>query len=86
MAKEAKFAYDNTDDCLFVGLRQKGEEDNASFRCIRKYDEDLLKATDGKYCNLCDLEAFRRIRLKDDTVEGYGECIVNIQRLYPLWT
>lgn len=71
--KEAAFAYQNTDDCIFVGLREDGEK----FRVMsNKYDEDLLAAIDGKYRKVfMTFEAFKRIRLKDDTLGDYADYI-----------
>ena len=71
--KEAAFAYQNTDDCIFVGLREDGEK----FRVMsNKYDEDLLAAIDGKYRKIfMTFEAFKRIRLKDNTLDSYAKYI-----------
>lgn len=71
--KEAMFAYQNTDDCLFIGLREKGDK----FRVYSKYyDEDLLESINGKYTKIfMTFEAFKRIRLKDETVEKYAQYI-----------
>ncbi|MBE0440636.1 DEAD/DEAH box helicase family protein [Psychrobacter sp. FME13] len=71
--KEAAFAYQNTDDCIFVGLREDGEK----FRVMsNKYDEDLLSAIDGKYRKIfMTFEAFKRIRLKDSTLGDYADYI-----------
>lgn len=71
--KEADFAYQNTDDCLFIGLREKGDK----FRVFpNKYDEDLLTAIDGKYRKIfMTFEAFKRIRLKDTTIDDYSEYV-----------
>lgn len=68
--KEAAFAFVNTDDCIFVGLREKGDK----FRVYsNKYDEDLLTAIDSKYRKIfMTFEAFKRIRLKDATIEKYA--------------
>ncbi|WP_440464310.1 SNF2-related protein [Psychrobacter sp. ASPA161_6] len=71
--KEANFAYQNTEDCIFVGLREDGEK----FRVMsNKYDEDLLSAIDGKYRKIfMTFEAFKRIRLKDSTLGDYADYI-----------
>ncbi|MGO3218218.1 MAG: SNF2-related protein [Psychrobacter celer] len=71
--KEAEFAYTDTDDCLFVGLREKGDK----FRVyLNKYDEDLLKAVDSKYRKIfMTFEAFKRIRLKSETMAEYAKYI-----------
>ncbi|WP_230657755.1 NUDIX domain-containing protein [Psychrobacter sp. I-STPA10] len=69
--KEAQFAFENMDDCIFVGLRQKGD----GFRVYsNKYDEDLLEAINGKYRKVfVTYEAFRRIRLKEGSIEEYAK-------------
>lgn len=78
--KEAQFAYQSSDDCIFVGLREKGDE----FRVhSSKYDEDLLKAIDSKYRKVfLTYEAFRRIRLKDSTIENYAEYLRDTDSAY----
>lgn len=72
--KEARFAYQNTDDCIFIGLREVGE---GEFTVTSGYyDEDLIEAIDGKYKKIfMTYEAFKRIRLKDDTIKGYADYI-----------
>ena len=69
--KEAKHAYTNMDDCLFIGLREKGD----GFRVYSSlYDEDLTQAIDKQYRKIfMTYEAFKRIRLKDDTLESYAD-------------
>lgn len=71
--KEVDFAYTSTDDCLFVGLRENGDQ----FRVYsNKYDEDLLKAVDSKYRKIfMTYEAFKRIKLKDDTIADYARYV-----------
>ncbi|WP_296405774.1 helicase-related protein, partial [Psychrobacter sp.] len=78
--KEANFAYQNTDDCLFVGLREK----DGKFKVYsNKYDEDLVAAIDGKYRKIfMTFEAFRRIRLKDDSIEGYAKYLKQTDSAY----
>ena len=71
--KEAMFAYEDTSDCLFIGLREKGDK----FRVYsNKYDEDLLESINGKYTKIfMTFEAFKRIKLKDKTIEQYAKYI-----------
>lgn len=78
--KETQFAYQSTDDCIFVGLRENGDE----FKVYSsKYDEDLLRAIDGKYRKVfLTYEAFRRIRLKDSTIENYAEYLKETDSAY----
>lgn len=69
--KEAKHAYTNMDDCIFIGLREKGD----GFRVFSNlYDEDLTAAVDKKYRKIfMTYEAFKRIRLKDETYADYAD-------------
>lgn len=69
--KEATHAYTSMDDCLFIGLREKGD----GFRVYSSlYDEDLTQAIDKQYRKIfMTYEAFKRIRLKDDTLESYAD-------------
>lgn len=78
--KEATFAYQNTDDAIFVGLRATGDK----FRVhSNKYDEDLLAAIDGQYRKVfMTFEAFKRIRLKNETIEDYVRYIKLNDRAY----
>lgn len=72
--KEARFAYQNTDDSIFIGLREI-DEDNYTVTS-GYYDEDLIEAINGKYKKIfMTFEAFKRIRLKDDTIKGYADYI-----------
>ncbi|PAU79242.1 SNF2-related protein [Halomonas salipaludis] len=63
--KEAVKAYASIDDCLFVGLRD-GEVSSAA------YDEDLNRVLENRHRKIfMTMEAFERIRLRDDTITGY---------------
>lgn len=78
--KEATFAYENTDDCIFIGLRETGDK----FRVFsNKYDEDLLTAVDGKYRKIfMTFEAFKRLRLKEDTIADYTQYVKDTDAAY----
>lgn len=78
--KEATFAYENTDDCIFIGLRETGDK----FRVFsNKYDEDLLTAVDGKYRKIfMTYEAFKRLRLKEDTIADYTQYVKDTDAAY----
>ncbi len=78
--KEAQNAYENMDDCIFIGLREK----TGGFKVYSsKYDEDLLTAVDGKYRKIfCTYEAFRRIRLKENTIEDYARYLKRTDSAY----
>ncbi len=68
--KEVGRAYQSTDDCLFVGLR----EDGAGGFKVRStsYDEDLHAVLENRHRKIfMTMEAFERLRLKDATIEGF---------------
>lgn len=67
--KEAMKAYASLDDCLFVGLREvRGKMVAKS----SEYDADLQKALSREYRKIfMTQEAFQRIKLQDDTLDGY---------------
>ncbi|WP_352309111.1 SNF2-related protein [Psychrobacter sp. W2-37-MNA-CIBAN-0211] len=78
--KEAEFALESTDDCIFIGLRENGDKFKVS---SNKYDEDLIEAVSGKYRKIfMTYEAFKRIRMKDKTVEDYAGYIKNNDAAY----
>lgn len=69
--KEASHAYTSIEDCLFVGLRtdKKGKAKTNS----SAYAEDLSKIKENKHSKIfMTFEAFKRIRLKDETIEKFG--------------
>ena len=68
--KEADFAYASTDDCLFVGLREKR---GGKMRAESKfYAEDLQRIRENKHSKIfMTLEAFQMIRLREETLETY---------------
>jgi hypothetical protein len=68
--KEADFAYASTDDCLFVGLREKrGGKMQADSKF---YAEDLQRIRENKHSKIfMTLEAFQMIRLREETLETY---------------
>ena len=69
--KEAGEAYQNTDDCLFIGLRtnKKGKDVvNSS-----AYDEDLNVVRENRHRKIfMTMEAFERIRLRDETISQFS--------------
>jgi hypothetical protein len=70
--KEVSRAYASTDDCLFVGLRvnKAGKATVSS----AKYDEDLNAVLANRHSKIfLTMEAFERIRLKDETVGAYEQ-------------
>ncbi|WP_062359731.1 N-6 DNA methylase [Vreelandella aquamarina] len=63
--KESAKAYASTDDCLYVGLSD-GRVDSSA------YDEDLARVMENRHSKIfMTMEAFERIRLRDDTITGY---------------
>lgn len=68
--KESMKAYASMDDCLFVGLREKGE----SFKVDpAAYDEDLNRIRENRHAKIyMTFEAFERLRLRDQTIEAFG--------------
>lgn len=74
--KESKFAYTDTKDCIFIGLREQKDDKFKVYS--NKYDEDLLEAVSKQYRKIfVTFEAFRRIRLKEATIEEYAEYLRN---------
>jgi len=68
--KETEKAYASTEDCLFVGLRvdDKGGAKVSS----SNYDEDLVRVMENRHSKIfMTMEAFERIRLRDDTINNY---------------
>jgi len=70
--KEATFAYENLDDCLFVGLRQnKQGKDTVNSSA---YDEDLNVVLENRHKKIfLTLEAFAKIPLREKTKSLYLE-------------
>lgn len=62
---EAEKAYSDVSDCLFVGLRDGKTRSSA-------YDEDLNRVLENRHRKIfMTMEAFERIRLRDDTIGDY---------------
>ena len=70
--KEAMRAYSSTDDCLFVGLREgKGGKPVVS---SSNFDADLTAVMENRHSKIfMTLEAFERIRLRDETIASYEQ-------------
>lgn len=70
--KEAMRAYSSTDDCLFVGLREgKGGKPVVS---SSNFDADLTAIMENRHSKIfMTLEAFERIRLRDETIADYEQ-------------
>lgn len=68
--KEANRAYTSLDDCLFVGLRT-----NRAGKAVVQssaYDEDLHEIANNRHSKIfMTMEAFERIKLRDETIEDY---------------
>lgn len=70
--KEATWVYTNPENCLFVGMRKgrNGKEKVDAKAVI----EDFNAIKDGRYSKIfMTLEAFQRLRLKEETVYDYLE-------------
>jgi len=68
--KEASRAYAKTDDCLFVGLRV--DKNGKATVSSSNFDADLTAIMENRHSKIfMTLEAFERIRLRDDTIGDY---------------
>ncbi len=78
--KEAGRAYLSLDDCLFVGLREKNGKLSTD---SKYYDEDLLRIQSNQHRKIfMTMEAFERIRLKDDTIEQFEQHLAQIDTAF----
>jgi hypothetical protein len=70
--KEATGAYENTDNCLYVGLRtNKTGKDVVQSSA---YDADLISVMENRHSKIfVTMEAFERIRLKEETINEFGD-------------
>lgn len=67
--KEVGRAYEDTSDCLFVGLRVK---DGRAIVDSKFYDEDLQLVLTNRHRKVfMTMEAFERLRMRDDTVDAF---------------
>lgn len=68
--REAQNAYASIEDCLFIGLR---EDDKGGYSVSSgRYDEDLIRVMENRHSKIfLTMEAFERIRLRDDTIGDY---------------
>ncbi|SET44371.1 Helicase conserved C-terminal domain-containing protein [Nitrosomonas marina] len=68
--KEASRAYESMDGTLFVGLRENKNGD--AVVKSSNFDEDLTAIMENRHNKIfMTLEAFERIRLRDETIEDY---------------
>jgi predicted RNA methylase len=79
--KETAKAYANTDDCLFIGLREnkKGKlvVDSSAI------DSDLSSIMENKHRKIyMTFETFERIKLRDDTISRYEDYLSRIDSNY----
>lgn len=69
--KEAANAYASTDDCLFVGLTVNPKTGKGQVNSSN-YDADLNIIRENRHRKIfMTMEAFQRLRLKDETIDGY---------------
>lgn len=78
--KEAGRVYANTDDCLFVGLTQKGD----AFKVDSKqYDADLMRILENRHAKIfMTMEAFQRLRLREETARDYDIYLASVDSSY----
>lgn len=78
--KEAGRVYASTDDCLFVGLTQKGD----AFKVDSKqYDADLMRILENRHSKIfMTMEAFQRLRLREETAQDYDRYLAGVDRSY----
>lgn len=68
--KEAGRAYENTDDCLYVGLRE-GKNGKSSVDS-KAYDDDLQKVLENKHSKIfVTYESFKKIKMRTETLKEY---------------
>lgn len=78
--KEVINAYTNVDDCIFIGLRENGENFTVKSSL---FDEDLLKCISGQYRKIfMTFEALQRIKLREKTVDSYINSLTASDNLY----
>ena len=69
--KEATNVYSSMDDCLFVGLTVNEKTGKAKV-ASSDYDRDLNIIRENRHRKIfMTMEAFQRLRLKDETINGY---------------
>lgn len=76
--KEANKAFEDTSDCLFIGLREKNGKAvvNSKF-----YDEDLQAVLTNKHRKVfMTMEAFERIKLRAETVDAFQAYMAKVDR------
>ncbi len=80
--KEAEAIYSDTSDCLYVGLRA-GK--NGKMKVVPSaYAEDLLKIRENRHSKIfMSITAFELLRLKEKTLEGYGQYMRSVDK--SLW-
>lgn len=79
--KEAGRVYGDTDDCLYVGLREKK---GGGFKTdTAAYDADLTRVLENRHRKIfCTYEAFQRLRLRESTVEAYDAYLASVDKSY----
>lgn len=78
--KEAGRAYANTDDCLFVGLRErKGKAVVES----SAYDIDLASIAENRHSKIfLTFEALERLRLREETISGFEQYMRQVDKSF----
>lgn len=78
--KEAGRVYATTDDCLFVGLTQKGDKFKVD---SKQYDADLMRILENRHAKIfMTAEAFQRLRLREETAKLYDSYLASVDSSY----
>ena len=73
--KEVEQAYTNTDDCLYVGLRQNAKGKYKYNSSV--VDDDLAAIVTGKYSKIfMTYETLSKIPMRDDTMSAYADYLL----------
>lgn len=79
--KEAKQFYASLDDCLFVGLRL--DKNGKATVKSANFDEDLHTIQENRHSKIfMTMEAFERLKLRDETIEAYGNYMMRVDQSY----
>ncbi|HEY4529816.1 MAG TPA: SNF2-related protein, partial [Luteimonas sp.] len=76
--KEAGKAYEDTSDCLFIGLRHKRGKDVVD---SKYYDEDLQLVLTNKHRKIfMTMEAWERIRMRPETIDAFQRYMGDVDK------
>ena len=78
--KEAGRAYANTDDCLFVGLRERNGKAVVESTA---YDIDLASIAENRHSKIfLTFEALERLRLREETISGFEQYMRQVDKSF----